>query len=71
MTTLELGKFEIMDVRRVDIDGRPQLVVDCKQIDGANEITVVLSRAMAHELTAAFGPHPLVEEFFADGEELQ
>ena len=71
MTTIELGKFEIMDVRRVEIDGRPQLVVDCKQVGGNELLTVVLSRAMARELTAAFGPHPMVEEFFADGEGLQ
>jgi hypothetical protein len=71
MTVINLGMFEIKDVRRAVIDGRPQLVLDVTSVKSGEEMTVVLSRAMARELTEALGPHPLVEEFFADGEGLQ
>lgn len=68
---INLGEFEIKEVRRAVIDGRPQLVLDVKPIEGGDVMTVVLSHEIARELTQAFGRNPLVEEFLADGEGLQ
>jgi hypothetical protein len=62
---------QIKDVRREEIDGRPQLVLDVLDEQAGLEFTVLLDRETARELTRMFGPHPLVEEFFKGGEGLQ
>jgi hypothetical protein len=62
---------QIMDVRREEIDGRPQLVIDVKDQETGKVFPWILDRESARELTKMFGPHPLVEEFFGKGEGLQ
>ena len=62
---------EIMDVRKEEIDGRPQIVIDVEDKETGKIFAWILDRASARELTRMFGPHPLVEEFFGKGEGLQ
>lgn len=59
----------IQGVRKVEMDGRPQLVLDV--VENGKPHVVKLSRTLARELTKCHGRHPLVEEFFRRGEGLQ
>jgi len=60
----------IQCVREAIIDGRPQIVIDFVDRDG-RAFSFPLSREDARALTRAYGPHPLVEEFFRRGSGLQ
>lgn len=55
--TLEM---EMVTVKLVVVDGEPQVVVCTRQLpDG-----FILDKQMALDLTAIFGPHPLVQAHF-------
>jgi len=51
----------IADVRMEQVDGAPRIVVYFSD----EELGLVLSRQMAEQLSAAFGPHPLVDQFLS------
>lgn len=50
----------ICGIRREEIDGRPWLVLYFHEFDRG----LPLTRQLADDITAQFGPHPMVEEFF-------
>jgi hypothetical protein len=60
----------IIRVRKDTIDGRPQLVLDVLEADGG-EAAIPLDRDSARRLTLELGHHPLIDEFFRNGEGLQ
>lgn len=57
------GTFRITDVKRVEIDGIPCLVIYHAASDG-EKFGVIMDKQYADELRAHLGPHPLVDEFF-------
>jgi hypothetical protein len=60
---------EIKGVRQIEIDGRPQLVLDV--VENGRPHVIRLDRELARALRKALGPHPLVDAFFAKGQGLQ
>ena len=52
----------IIGVERKEVDGKPALVIYVEE--GGDKFGITMDRRMANDLTAALGPHPLIEEFF-------
>lgn len=51
----------ISAIKKEMVDGRPHLVIYMTGVEKG----YLLTRKVAEQLTAAFGPNPMVEEFFA------
>ena len=61
---------KILNVSIEEVEGRPQpvlLVID----DGGDMHRLVIDRETAWRLRKAFGPHPLIDEYFRGGKGLQ
>lgn len=53
--------LKIKDIQKQNVDGLPRLVVYFYDDDRC----LLMTRQIADDLTAAFGHHPLVDEFFS------